>query len=78
MGLLVSNFLIDWPEIYELFNIGYVFKALDKETDQIIAVKRTEKAGEFVSREFEILSKLRNCKNVVRLLDIYYSRSENN
>lgn len=58
--------------------IGYVFKALDKETGQIIAVKRTEKAGEFVSREFEILSKLRNCNNVVRLLDIYYSRGENN
>lgn len=43
----------------------------------MVAVKRTQKAGEYVSREYEVLSKLRDCKNVVRMLDIYYSRSEN-
>ena len=41
-----------------------------------MAVKRTQKAGEYVSREFEVLDKLKDCKNVVRMLDIYYSRSD--
>jgi len=41
-----------------------------------VAVKRTQKAGEYVSREYEVLSKLRECKNVVKMLDIYYSRSD--
>jgi serine/threonine protein kinase len=29
-----------------------------------------------VSREYEVLSKLRECENVVRMLDIFYSKSE--
>ena len=56
--------------------IGYVFEAYDKDSQQTVAVKRTQKAGEYVSREFEVLDKLKDCKNVVRMLDIYYSRSE--
>ena len=39
-------------------------------------MKRTQKAGEYVSREYEVLNRLRDCKNVVKMLDIYYSRSE--
>lgn len=49
---------------------------MDKESNQKVAVKRTQKAGEFVSREYEVLEKLKDCKNVVRMLEIYYSRSE--
>jgi glycogen synthase kinase 3 beta len=41
-----------------------------------VAVKRTQKAGEYVSREYEVLNRLRDCKNVVKMLDIYYSRSD--
>jgi serine/threonine protein kinase len=41
-----------------------------------VAVKRTQKAGEYVSREYEVLNKLRDCANVVKMLDIYYSTSE--
>lgn len=41
-----------------------------------MAVKRTTKAGEYVSREFEVLDRLRDCKNVIKLLDIYYSKNE--
>ena len=29
-----------------------------------------------MSREYEVLSKLKECNNVVKMLDIYYSRSE--
>lgn len=46
-------------------SFGYVFEALDKSTNTIVAVKRTTKAGEYVSREFEVLDKLRHCRNVV-------------
>jgi len=56
--------------------LGYVFEAYDKDSKQTVAVKRTQKAGEYVSREFEVLDKLKDCKNVVRMLDIYYSRSD--
>ena len=56
--------------------IGYVFEAYDRDSKQTVAVKRTQKAGEYVSREFEVLDKLKDCKNVVRMLDIYYSRSD--
>ena len=41
-----------------------------------MAVKRTTKAGEYVSREFEVLDKLRGCENVIKLLDIYYSKND--
>lgn len=40
-----------------------------------MAVKRTQKAGEYVSREYEVLNKLRDCKHVVKMLEIYYSTS---
>lgn len=29
-----------------------------------------------MSREYEVLNKLRDCKHVVKMLEIYYSRSE--
>ncbi len=56
--------------------LGYVFEAFDKKHNQTVAVKRTTKAGEYVSREYEVLDRLRGCKNVVQLLDIYYSKNE--
>jgi serine/threonine protein kinase len=55
---------------------GYVFEAYDRAHKQTVAVKRTTKAGEYVSREFEVLDKLRECNNVIKLLDIYYSKNE--
>lgn len=55
-------------------SFGFVFEAYDKESRQTVAVKRTQKAGEFVSREYEVLNKLKNCNNVVKMLDIYYSK----
>lgn len=57
-------------------SFGYVFEAWDKEACATVAVKRTQKAGEFVSREYEVLKKLRDCKHVVQMLEIYYSRSD--
>lgn len=64
------------PSRSDLFCLGYVFEAFDKTHQQTVAVKRTTKAGDYVSREFEVLDKLRDCKNVVKMLDIYYSKNE--
>lgn len=41
-----------------------------------VAVKRTTKAGDFVSREYEVLDRLKHCPNVVKMLDIFYSKNE--
>ena len=45
--------------------LGYVFEAIDPNTGESVAIKRTSKSGEYVSREFEVLDKLRDCENVV-------------
>lgn len=44
-----------------ILNIGYVFEAYDLESNRKVAIKRTTKAGDYVSREFEVLEKLRDC-----------------
>jgi len=38
-----------------------------------VALKRTQKAGNVVSREYEVLSLLRGAPNVVQLVDFFYS-----
>lgn len=57
-------------------SFGYVFEAYDRNRKCKVALKRTTKAGEFVSREYEILELLRGCKNCIQVLDIFYSKSE--
>ena len=58
------------------YHLGFVFEAIDRDTGHTVAVKRTMKAGEFVSREFQVLDKLQDCLNVVQLHNIYYSKTE--
>jgi serine/threonine protein kinase len=53
-----------------------VFEAEDKNTKQKVAVKRTTKAGEYVSREYQVLKKLQNCENCVKMLDIFYTKND--
>ena len=52
---------------------GYVIEAKDPIHNKIVAIKRTHKVDTKLSREFEILSKIKNCENVVKLLDAFYS-----
>lgn len=54
-------------------SFGYVFEAIEKKSKKTIAIKRTTKAGEFVSREFEVLEKLRGNQHCIQMLDIFYS-----
>jgi len=55
------------------FYIGYVFEAFDNNRKCKVALKRTQKAGNIISREYEILTKLQGKPNVVQLLDFFYS-----
>ncbi len=53
--------------------VGYVFKAIDCKTGEPVAIKRSQKVGNKVSREFEVLSQLKDKQNVIQLIDFFYS-----
>ncbi|CAD8186337.1 unnamed protein product [Paramecium octaurelia] len=57
---------------------GYVFEAFDQQRRQKVALKRMQKVGKLQSRECEILMQLKQCSYVVKMLDVFYSRSEDN
>lgn len=57
-------------------SFGYVFAAHDKNRDCKVALKRTTKAGDFVSREYEVLELLKGCRNCIQVLDIFYTKNE--
>ncbi|CAI2375193.1 unnamed protein product [Moneuplotes crassus] len=57
-------------------SFGYVFEAHDKNRNQKVALKRTTKAGDYVSREYEILEILKGCPNCIQVLDIFYTKNE--
>ncbi len=46
-------------------DLGYVFEAIDKNTGKTVALKRTMKVGNVVSREYEVLTLLKGATNVV-------------
>ena len=48
-----------------LISIGFVFKAYDSETNIPVAIKRSQKVGNKVSREFEVLTALKGKPNVI-------------
>ena len=52
---------------------GFVFKAVESATGIPVAIKRSQKVGNKVSREFEVLSELRGKPNVIQLVDFFYS-----
>ena len=52
----------------------YVVEALDKKYNVKVAIKRTHK----VSREYEILTLVRDCKYYIQLYDIFYTKDEKN
>ena len=50
-----------------------MFKAYDSYTGIPVAIKRQQKVGNKVSREFEVLSALKGKPNVIQLVDFFYS-----
>jgi len=59
-------------------SFGYVFEAMDNTHNRRVALKRIEKVGTQLSREYEILFELRESENVIRILDFFYSKTDNN
>ena len=55
---------------------GYVIEAHDRKKDIRVAIKRTHKVGSKLSREYEILSEIRECPYVVKLLEVFYSTND--
>lgn len=58
-------------------SFGYVFEAFDKNLNRRVALKRIEKVGNQLSREYEILFDIKDCDHVIKILDFYYSKTEN-
>ena len=52
---------------------GYVIEAYDRIHDVRVAIKRTHKVGTKLSREYEILSQIKDCNYIVKLMDTFYS-----
>lgn len=55
---------------------GYVFEAFDQNRGCKVALKRTQKAGNIISREFEILDMLRGSDNIIQMLDFFYTSDD--
>ena len=55
---------------------GYVIEAYDRNKDIRVAIKRTHKVGTKLSREYEILSELKDCEYIVKLLDVFYTTND--
>ena len=53
--------------------LGYVVEANDRINDKRVAIKRTHKVSKILSREYEILSKLKDCEHIIKLLDTFYT-----
>jgi len=54
---------------------GYVFEATDKFTNKKVAIKRIEKVGKALSREFEILCELKDSLHCVNMIECFYTRT---
>ena len=52
---------------------GYVIEAYDRIHDVRVAIKRTHKVGTKLGREYEILSQIKDCNYIVKLMDTFYS-----
>ena len=57
-------------------SFGHVFKAYDRSHNYLAALKVTHKVGPKLSREYDILTKLKDCEYIVKLLDTYYTLNE--
>ena len=55
---------------------GYVIEAYDRKRDSRVAIKRTHKVGTKLSREYEILSEIKDCPYIVKLLEVFFTTND--
>jgi serine/threonine protein kinase len=55
-------------------SFGHVIEAYDRNHDCKVAIKRTHKVSIKMSRELEILYRIRKCDYVVKILDVFYNQ----
>ena len=55
---------------------GYVIEAYDRKKDIRVAIKRTHKIGTKLSREYEILSEIKDSPFIVKLLEVFFTTNE--
>ena len=53
--------------------INYGIEVYDRVHDSRVVLKRTYKLGTKLSKEYEILSELKDCEYVIKLIDTFYS-----
>ena len=54
-------------------HIGFVFEAIDKNRGNKVAIKRTLKVGNVISREYVVMSMLEGAPNVIQIVDFFYT-----
>jgi serine/threonine protein kinase len=54
---------------------GYVFEAQDTQKNRRVAIKRIEKVGKDLSREYEILCELKDSLHCVNMLECFYTKT---
>ena len=59
-------------------SFGTVFKAYDSQRDKQVAVKRSIKIGQSISREYKILKEISGSEYCINLLDIFYTVNNSN
>lgn len=57
-------------------SFGVVYLAKDRSSGQTVAVKRVEKKGTLLSREYQILNELRDSQNCINLVNFFYTKNE--
>jgi serine/threonine protein kinase len=56
-------------------SFGVVYLGYDNDTNEYVAIKRVEKIGDLVSREYEILSKVKDSPYCINLRDFFYTNN---
>ena len=54
-------------------HVGFVFEAYDKNREVKVAIKRTLKVGNVISREYVVMSMLEKSSNIVQIVDFFYT-----
>lgn len=69
---------LDFEGIAGSGSFGTVFKAYDRNLRKFVAVKRSIKLGQTISREYTILKEVAESPQCITLLDIFYTVNDTN